>query len=171
MRKRKMFIAAIVLLIPGGYAATQKQDARVFGYELLLDCYNCKSGTSDDLEHCYSYLDKMVPFIGMHEQEPPSIFRTPRREFPDKAGRSGWVPLADSSIVIHTITKHNFVSIDVYSCKEFDPKKVVQFTKKYFAPKRIEKQFVLRGRHYFDTRISRSSGSSWHVSYTSPDID
>ena len=81
------------------------------------------------------------------------------------------MPLADSSIVIHTITKHNFVSIDVYSCKEFDPKRVVQFTKKYFSPKRIEKQFVLRGKHYFDTGISKTSGSGRHAPYTSPDPD
>ena len=125
------------------------KEKEVFGYELLLDCYKCKPETADELEHCYSYLDKLVKFIGMEEQEPPSIFRTPRNLFPDKAGLSGWVPLANSSIVIHTLTRHNFISIDVYSCKKFDPKKVVQFTQKYFAPEKIEKQFILRGKHYF----------------------
>ncbi|MDE1860775.1 MAG: S-adenosylmethionine decarboxylase [Candidatus Micrarchaeota archaeon] len=123
---------------------------QVFGYELLLDCYHCKPKTCDDLDHCYSYLDKLVAFIGMKEQGPPSIFRTPRKEFPDKTGLSGWVPLADSSIVIHTMTKHDFVSIDVYSCKEFSTKKVIEFTKKYFEPQRIERQFILRGKHYFE---------------------
>jgi S-adenosylmethionine decarboxylase len=122
----------------------------VFGYELLLDCYECKPEVCGELDHCYSYLDKMVDFIGMKKQSPPSIFRTDRKSFPDKAGLSGWVPLAESSIVIHTLTKKSFISIDVYSCKEFDPKRVIQFTKKYFAPKKIEKQFILRGKHYFD---------------------
>lgn len=122
----------------------------VFGYELLLDCYKCKPKTCDDLEHCYSFLDKMVTFIGMHKQAPPSIFRTDRKEFPDKTGLSGWVPLADSSIVIHTLTKHDYISIDVYSCKEFDPEKVIEFTKRYFEPKRIERQFILRGKHYYE---------------------
>jgi S-adenosylmethionine decarboxylase len=92
----------------------------------------------------------MVEFIGMKKQEPPSIFRTDRKSFPDKAGLSGWVPLADSSIVIHTLSKTNFISIDVYSCKEFNQKKVVSFTKKYFAPNKIEKRFILRGKRYFD---------------------
>lgn len=121
----------------------------VFGYELLLDCYDCKSGVCGDLEHCYSYLDKMVEFIDMRKQEPPTIFRTDRKSFPDKAGLSGWVPLVESSIVIHTLSKKKFISIDVYSCKEFSQKKVLEFTKKYFAPKKIEKQFILRGKHYF----------------------
>lgn len=122
---------------------------KVFGYELLLDCYNCKPHVCGNLEHCYSYLDKMVDFIGMKKQEPPSIFRTDRKAFPDKAGLSGWVPLVTSSIVIHTLSSHNFCSIDVYSCKKFSCKKVIEFTKRYFSPKKIEKQYVVRGKHYY----------------------
>jgi len=123
---------------------------KVFGYELLLDCYGCTPYTCGDLDHCYHYLDSLVDFIKMKKQEPPSIFRTDRKSFPNKAGLSGWVPLADSSIVIHTLSKNDFISIDVYSCKEFDPKKVIAFTKKHFNPKKIEKQFILRGKHYFE---------------------
>ena len=122
---------------------------RVFGYELLLDCYECRPHVCGDLDHCYSYLDKMVDFIDMKKQEPPTIFRTDRKAFPDKAGLSGWVPLVESSIVIHTLSKNNFISIDVYSCKKFSPTKVLAFTKKYFSPKKVEKQFILRGKHYF----------------------
>ncbi len=121
----------------------------VFGYELLLDCYHCKPEVCGELDHCYSYLDKMVDFIGMKKQAPPSIFRTDRKTFPSKAGLSGWVPLADSSIVIHTMSVRNFISIDVYSCKEFDPKKVIEFTRRYFAPKRMDRRFILRGKRYF----------------------
>ncbi len=125
------------------------QKAQIFGWELLLDCYDCKDEVCGNLEHCYSYLDKLVYYIGMKQQEPPSVFRTNRKSFPDKTGLSGWVPLADSSIVIHTLSKKRFISIDVYSCKKFDPEKVVKFTKRYFTPKKIEKQFILRGKHYY----------------------
>lgn len=123
---------------------------KAFGYELLLDCYDCKKEVCGEVEHCYSYLDKLVGFIGMKKQAPPDIFRTDRKSFPDKAGLSGWVPLADSSIVIHTLTKKNYISIDIYSCKWFSERKAIQFTRKYFAPKKIEKQFILRGKHYYD---------------------
>ena len=127
---------------------TKKQ--KVFGYELLLDCYDCRPEVCGNLDHCYSYLDNLVDFIGMKKQAPPSIFRTDRRSFPDKAGLSGWVPLADSSIVIHTLSKKNFISIDVYSCKEYSKEKVIEFTKRYFEPKKMGKQFILRGKLYFD---------------------
>jgi S-adenosylmethionine decarboxylase len=130
--------------------ARAARQERVFGYELLLDCYECKPEVCGELEHCYSYLDKLVDFIGMKKQAPPSIFRTDRKSFPDKAGLSGWVPLAESSIVIHTLTKKSFISVDVYSCREFNPGKVIEFTKSYFEPKMIGRQFILRGQRYFD---------------------
>jgi S-adenosylmethionine decarboxylase len=128
----------------------KEKEERVFGYELLLDCYECKPEVCGELEHCYSYLDKLVDFIGMKKQSPPSIFRTDRKSFPDKAGLSGWVPLAESSIVIHTLSKKSFISVDVYSCKKFNPEKVIEFTQQYFEPKKIGRQFILRGQRYFD---------------------
>ena len=130
--------------------AGKAKEERVFGYELLLDCYECKPEVCGELDHCYSYLDKMVDFIGMKKQAPPSIFRTDRKSFPDKAGLSGWVPLADSSIVIHTLSEKRYISVDIYSCKPYNREKAEAFTRRYFEPKRIERQFILRGKHYYD---------------------
>lgn len=52
--------------------------------------------------------------------------------------------------MIHTLSKKNYISIDIYSCKAYNQEKAVEFTRKYFEPRRIEKQFILRGKHYFD---------------------
>ncbi|MBI2146400.1 S-adenosylmethionine decarboxylase [Candidatus Woesearchaeota archaeon] len=121
----------------------------IFGHELLLDCYGCKKGACGDLDHCYSFLDKLVDAINMRKQAPPQIFRTDHKLYPDKAGLSGWVPLVESSIVIHTLSKHNFISIDIYTCGKLDPKRAVALVKKYFGPQKIEKQYLKRGRHYY----------------------
>ena len=125
-----------------------EEKKNIFGYELLLDCYDCKPGVCDDIAHCYKFLDKIVGYIGMEKQEEPNIFRTDGKKFPGKEGLSGWVPLATSSIVIHTLSSKNFISIDVYSCKGFSNEKVIEFVKKYFKPKSIEKNFLERGTHY-----------------------
>ena len=122
----------------------------IFGHELLVDCYECKEGVCDDLSYCYEFLDKIVPFIEMEKQGEPAVFRTDAKKFPGKDGLSGWVPLAESSIVIHTMSLHKYISIDVYSCKAFDHSKVVQFVKKFFAPKKIDTQYVERGKEYLD---------------------
>ena len=84
---------------------------QVFGYQLLLDLYGCKPGVCDDLSLCYQFLDDMVTELGMEKQAPPNIFRSDEKRFPDKAGLSGWAPLIESSIVIHTLTPKNFISI------------------------------------------------------------
>lgn len=121
----------------------------VFGYELLLDLYDCKSGACDDLDLCYRYLDEVVDFLGMEKQSPPYIFRSDAVRFPDKAGLSGWAPLIESSIVIHTLTPKNFISVDIYCCKEFDVKKAREFTRGFFLSKKIDAQFIHRGKDYF----------------------
>ncbi len=131
----------------GASAAIDKNS--VFGYELLLDLYDCKPGVCDDLALCYKFLDEIVAYLGMEKQAPPSIFFTDGERFPDKAGLSGWAPLVESSIVIHTLTPKNFISIDVYCCKEFDVEKAKSFCRGFFSPQRIDAQFIFRGVDYY----------------------
>jgi len=121
----------------------------VFGYELLLDLYECKPGVCDDLTLCYNFLDEIVGFLGMEKQAPPSIFRSDAVRFPDKAGLSGWVPLIESSIVIHTLTPKDFITVDIYCCRTFDRKKAEDFCRRFFAPKKVQAQFVERGMSYY----------------------
>jgi len=121
----------------------------VFGYELLLDLYDCKPGVCDDLTLCYNFLDEIVGFLGMEKQAPPSIFRSDATRFPDKAGLSGWVPLIESSIVIHTLSPKDFITVDVYCCRAFDRKKAEDFCRRFFAPKKLQAQFVERGLTYY----------------------
>ena len=120
-----------------------------FGYELLLDLYDCRPGVCDDLSLCYKFLDEIVGYLGMEKQAPPSIFFTDATNFPDKAGLSGWAPLVESSVVIHTLSVKNYISIDVYCCKEFDVEKAKSFSRNFFSPKRMDAQFILRGVDYY----------------------
>jgi len=129
------------------HKSTAKDTA--FGFELLLDLYDCRPGACDDLNLCYKFLDEIVGYLGMEKQAPPNIFRTPDERFPDKAGLSGWAPLVESSVVIHTLTPKNFISIDIYCCKEFDINKAKLFCRRFFLPKRMDEQFILRGVDYY----------------------
>ncbi len=122
-------------------------DPQPFGYLLTLDLYGCKDGVSDDLARCYEFLETLVKELGMHMQAPPFIFRSPT-DYPDKAGLSGWVPLIESGIQIHTLTPKNFVSVDVYCCHHFDSKKVISVAHDFFDPKAVEMNQVARGLKY-----------------------
>jgi S-adenosylmethionine decarboxylase len=121
----------------------------VFGFQLLLDFYGCKKGVCDDLELCYDFLDAVVDDLGMKKQSPPEIFHSDEKLYPDKAGLSGWVPLIESSVVIHTLSKKNFITIDIYSCRCFDQERAESFCRKYFRPKKVERQFLERGMDYY----------------------
>jgi len=125
------------------------QTSVAFGYELLLDLYDCKEGACDDLGLCYRFLDEIVLYLGMEKQAPPNIFFTDATRFPDKAGISGWAPLVESSIVIHTLSPKNFISVDIYCCKRFDIEKAKSFVRSFFSPKRMDEQFLLRGIDYY----------------------
>ena len=124
-------------------------EAKAFGFQLLLDLYDCREGVCDDLTLCYQFLDEIVGYLGMEKQAPPNIFRTPEENFPDKAGLSGWAPLVESSIVIHTLSLKNFISVDIYCCKEFDVKKAKAFVRRFFSPQRTDAQYLLRGVDYY----------------------
>ena len=129
--------------------AKSKTKEIAFGFQLLLDLYGCGAGVCDNLTLCYQFLDEIVDYLGMEKQAPPNIFRTDGLRFPDKAGLSGWAPLVESSIVIHTLTPKNFISIDIYCCKKFDVDKAKLFVNKFFSPKRMDEQYVLRGVDYY----------------------
>ncbi len=147
MEKKKSIGYAEISNDQNASAAIRKSTA--FGYELLLDLYECKPGACDDLSFCYKFLDEIVPYLGMEKQSPPSIFFTDATRFPDKAGLSGWAPLVESSIVIHTLSPKNYISIDVYCCKEFDIEKAKSFCYNFFSPERMDAQFILRGVDYY----------------------
>ena len=123
-----------------------------FGYSLLLDLYGCEKSLCDNMNDCYDFLNKLVVFLEMHKQSEPTVVRTDHNQFPDKRGLSAWVPLVESGIQIHTLTIKDFITIDIYSCREFDRVKVRDFVKEWFNAKEVEEHFILRGTRYNDIK-------------------
>ena len=126
---------------------TAEEKRRAFGLHLILDCYRCNPEHLDNIDSCYRFLDELVEIVGATKQTQPYIFRTPD-EFEGKEGLSGWVPLVESGISIHTLTGSRFISLDVYSCKEFSIEDIKAFTRQFFQPDEIEERFLLRGVKY-----------------------
>ena len=121
-----------------------------FGMELLLDLYDCDRDMCNDLNHSYRFLDEIVPFLGMEKQAPPFIFVSDTSKYPDKEGLSGWVPLIESSVVIHTLTLGKFISINIYCCREFDVEKAIQYSLNHFRTGKYEYVVAPRGKKYYE---------------------
>lgn len=122
-----------------------------FGYLMTLDLYGCKDGVCDDLNLCYQFLEKLVIKLQMTKQSPPFIFRSDGIKYLDKNGLSGWVPLIESGIQIHTLTLKRFISIDIYSCRNFAADNIKSFVKDYFGCKEVEMHYIERGTKYNKT--------------------
>ena len=119
---------------------------------MTLDLYNCKEGACEDLGLCYGFLEDLVIQLNMTKQSPPFIFKSDEFRYPEKAGLSGWVPLIESGIQIHTLTPKNFISIDVYSCREFSTANITEFVTNYFGCNEVEMNYIERGVRYNETR-------------------
>lgn len=121
-----------------------------FGYSYLIDMYNCKPGVADDMELHYRFLEQLVDRIGMTKMAPPVVIHGPRDKhgnelYPEKAGVSAWVPLIESGIQIHSIEPTHFITMDVYSCNNFDPKVILDFAKETFGFQTCDEKFIERG--------------------------
>ena len=123
-----------------------------FGYSYYLDMYDCREGAADDLELHYRFLERVVDKIGMTRMSQPVVMHGPTKDgdeiYPDKAGVSGWVPLIESGIQIHSMEPKRFITLDVYSCNKFDSEIIYNYAKECFGFIDSEHNFFVRGRNY-----------------------
>jgi len=123
-----------------------------FGYSYYLDMYDCRQGAADDLELHYRFLERVVDKIGMTRMSQPVVMHGPTKDggeiYPDKAGVSGWVPLIESGIQIHSMEPKRFITLDVYSCNKFDSEIIYNYAKECFGFTDSEHNFFVRGRNY-----------------------
>lgn len=79
---------------------------------------------------------------------PPYVVRAPANRKKDPGGWSGFVIIQESHISVHTFPARRFVSIDVYSCKDFNPAPVRRYFLRVFGIKKMENNLIVRGKDY-----------------------
>lgn len=128
--------------------------SRPWGYQLIVDCFGCDFDICCDLDKGYEFLDQICVHLEMTKQTQPYIFKTCETAFPGLPGYSGWVPIIESGIQVHTSANNHFISVDIYSCRPFDQDDVVAFVKKWFEPEHIDTAFLLRGKDIENRRTT-----------------
>ena len=107
-----------------------------YGYELILDLHGCDVSTfnRDSLD---GYFEKLCNAIKMTKCEryfwddvgvPPEEQQTS----PHTKGTSAVQFILTSNIVVHTLDELCAVYVNVFSCKEFDPRVAKEVTTKWF---------------------------------------
>ena len=117
----------------------------------MLDFYGCDINALSSMDKCYYTLDTLPSILKMNKLIPPYVISASSnedRDGKDPGGYTGFVVIAESHISLHTFAKRGFVSLDIYSCKEFDKESAKNFLADIFKPNDIEENYVKRGTRY-----------------------
>jgi len=118
-----------------------------FGPHLMLDGYGCDKAKLEDLNLIYRILDELPARIGMTRIMPPYVFKYSGLK-PEDWGISGFVLIAESHISIHTFPEKNFVTADIFSCKNFNAEFASAYLQKAFGMTKVELNVVDRGTEF-----------------------
>jgi S-adenosylmethionine decarboxylase len=122
-----------------------------FGEHLIFDGYGCDYESLKSMEVCYDVLNELVNLAEMHKITEPIIIKSEGNLVlggKDPGGFTGAVFIEESHITIHTFAKRGFVTIDLYSCKEFNTTKIIDYLNNKFNPKDKDILHFKRGMKY-----------------------
>lgn len=119
-----------------------------FGHSLHIDLYEVDPRFCKSLDYNYDMLTSLCDYLKMEKQSPPFLFISPVDPSSEKAGLTGFLPLIESGISIHTLTNKRFVTIDIYTCGELDIDKTIEWIKDWYSTDTIEYYEMARGISY-----------------------
>lgn len=116
------------------------------GKHVTIDAYGITRRKLENHKDIYDLLEGLPEKLGMRKlTEPYLVFVDDKKSGHGDYGLSGFIMLYESHISCHTWPELGYVSMDVYSCKDFDEKKLTSYLKKYWGYKRVKIQTFLRG--------------------------
>lgn len=128
--------------------STPTKEVIPFGLHLMIEAYNCPPSVLNDANLVYKVLDEVPELIGMHKLTKPYVVFAEGNDKRDPGGWSGFVIIQESHVSAHTFIKRRFVTIDVYSCKDFDPQIAIEYFKKILQTEDLEINTQVRGTKY-----------------------
>jgi S-adenosylmethionine decarboxylase len=116
----------------------------VFGPHLIIDGSRCNTRKLADRILVEQVLNDYPAAIGMTKIGGPYMFEY---QAPDPAysGVSGLVVIAESHIAIHTFPELDYFTMDIFSCKNFDHEKAIEYIRSAFDVQEMDRMLVQRG--------------------------
>ena len=114
-----------------------------FGYELIMDLYDCDLGVLTSRKKLQEYVDKLCKLIKMKKYGKTLI-----PFFGDNAAYTKGYSLVQlietSSITGHFSDLWKTAYINIFSCKKYSSTLARKFTKKFFKAKKFKARFIIR---------------------------
>jgi S-adenosylmethionine decarboxylase len=122
---------------------TEKYEKGSFGLEVILDLYDCDPQTISSEEKLAAYATQLCKLLKMEKYGPTQLPHFGHSKA-HTAGYSLLQFIETSSITGHFSELWNSAYINIFSCKEFDTEKAVNFTVEFFSAKKFSKTVLLR---------------------------
>lgn len=119
-----------------------------YGRELILDIHNCNPEMFTRKE-IKKYFIELCDLIGMERcklswWDDHGVHPDEQQTEPHLKGTTAVQFIMTSNIIIHTLDLMGAVYINIFSCKEFDPKVAEEFTENWFKGKIVNSQIIDR---------------------------
>jgi len=120
-----------------------KQNQKKFGYELIMDLYDCDLAVLSSKKKLQEYVNKLCKLIDMEKYGKTLLPYFGLNEAHTK-GYSLVQLIETSSITGHFSEAWKTAYINVFTCKAMDHKLAYKFTKEFFKAKRVKSKFIER---------------------------
>jgi S-adenosylmethionine/arginine decarboxylase-like enzyme len=119
-----------------------------YGIELVLDLNGCDE-TKFTRPSITEYFERLCVLIDMqredlHFWDDEGLAEEDKQTSPHTQGTSAVQFILTSSIVIHTLDQLQAVYINIFSCKEYDPKVAEKFSVEWFGATECSARFLDR---------------------------
>jgi S-adenosylmethionine decarboxylase len=116
----------------------------MFGPHLIVDGSGCNKQKRGDRTLIEQVLNDYPAAIGMTKIGGPYVcdYQAPD---PAYSGVSGFVMIAESHIAIHIFPELGYFTLDVFSCRNFDPEVAIEYIERTFEVKQMDRTVLQRG--------------------------
>ena len=113
------------------------------GKHLTIDAYGIERSKLEHHKNIFDMLEGLPARLGMRKlTEPHLVFVDDKKSKSGDYGLSGFIMLYESHISCHTWPELGYVAMDIYSCQNFDEKKVLRYLKRYWGYAKMKSQVI-----------------------------
>ena len=133
---------------------------------LLIDGYGSSLHRLQDRDFLQKFLEDYPDSLGMTKISKPTIleYAAPK---PEDSGLSGFVVIAESHISVHTFPARNYIWLDIFSCKEFDPNVALNEIRDIFSLTSVNSWALERGLDHYSPEEARRALDQERIQLTS----
>lgn len=125
-----------------------RDELQSYGYELVLDLHKCDPAAFNrkSIDAFFTELCKVIEMekCEVHFWDDVGVPIDEQQTEPHAKGTSAVCFILTSTIVIHTLDILKTVYVNIFSCKEYDPKVAANFTESWFKGEIKNSTFIER---------------------------